>query len=98
MKEYTLEIECKNIKGEKNGKKYDFLAYSGFTVDGKKCKYKFTKACKLKPEEIGIYKCTVDSDKIWKDKQSKFNEYWIAELKTCEVFEFTPKENDDLPF
>ncbi len=53
MKEYTLEIECKNIKGEKNGKKYDFLAYSGFTVDGKKCKYNFTKACKLGPEEFG---------------------------------------------
>ncbi len=83
MKEYKLEIEAKRIEGEKNGKKYDFLAYSGFTVDGKK---------------FGIYKCTVDSNKIWKDKQTKFNEYWIAELKTCEVFEFTPKENDDLPF
>lgn len=98
MKEYNLEIECKNIKGEKNGKKYDFLAYSGVTKDGKICKYKFTKACKLKPEEVGLYKCTVDSDKIWQDKQTKFREFWISELKTCEVFEFEQPENDDLPF
>lgn len=98
MKEYKIEIEAKRIKGEKDGRKYDFLAFNGFTNDGRKCKYKFTKACKLKPTEEGVYKCVVDSDKIWQDKQTKFREYWISELKTCEVFEFVHQENDDLPF
>lgn len=98
MKEYKIEIEAKRITGEKDGKKYDFLAYSGYTTDNKKCKYKFTKACKTKPEAEGIYTCIVESDKIWKDKQTKFREFWISELKSCEVFEFKKPENDDLPF
>lgn len=98
MKEYKLEIEAKRIKGEKDGRKYDFLAYSGFTNDGKKCKFKFTKDCKLKPEEEGLFICTVDSDKIWQNKQTKFREYFISELKSCEVFVYTTPENDDLPF
>ena len=98
MKEYKLEIEVKRIKGEKNGKKYDFLGYTGYTTDGRKAKFKFTKDCKNKPEAEGLYICLVDSDKIWKDKQTKFNEFFIKELKSCEVFEFNAPENDDLPF
>ena len=98
MKEYKLEIEAKRIKGEKNGKKYDFLAYSGYTKEGTKCKFKFTKDCKLKPEAEGLFICTCDSDKIWQDKKTKYTEFFIKELKTCEVFEFNSPENDDLPF
>lgn len=98
MKEYKLEIEAKRIKGEKDGKKYDFLSYSGFENGGKRCKFKFTKQCKNKPEEEGLYTVVVDSDKIWQDKQSKFKEYFISETKSCELFVFTPSENDDLPF
>lgn len=98
MKEYTLEIEAKRIKGEKNGRKYDFLAYNGITKDGKICKFKFTKDCELKPEAEGVYTCVCDSDKIWKDKKTKYNEFFIKELKSCKVFEYEAPENDDLPF
>ena len=69
MKEYKLEIEAKRIKGEKNGKKYDFLAYTGFTKEGTKCKFKFTKDCKLRPESEGLFVCTCDSDKFGKTKR-----------------------------
>ena len=98
MKEYKIEIKAERIKGEKDGKKYDFLAFSGFDSEGKKCKFKFTKSCKDKPEDEGVYTIIVDSDKIWKDKGTKFREYYISELKSCEVFEFEQPENDDLPF
>lgn len=98
MKTYKLEIEAKRIQGEKDGRKYNFLAYSGYESGGKKCKFKFTKDCKLKPEAEGLFICEVDSDKIWQNKQTKFREYFISELKSCEVFVYTPSENDELPF
>ena len=96
--EYKIRVEAKRIKGERDGKKYDFLSFEGFDKNGRKCRFKFTKDCNDVPEEEGEYIMTVDRAYINKDKQSRFNNYWVKEVISFEEYDgFTPNE-DDLPF
>ena len=93
---YEIVMEVKRITGEKDGKKYDFLAYSGYDNHNRKCKFKFTKACKGQPDEEGLFTVMIDSKMINKDKQSRFNDYWIKAVESFKKYDGFNKE--ELPF
>lgn len=91
-------MEVKRIKGEKNGNKYDFLAYNGYDKNNRKCKFKFTKACKGQPDDEGLFEVTVDSKMINKDKGSRFNDYWIKAVESYTKYDGFQSKPEDLPF
>lgn len=99
---YEIVMHAKRIKGEKDGRKYDFLSYEGADKDGHKCKFKFTKeavAQGVLPKEAGEYLFKIDKRYINKDHKTRFNEYWIKTILSVE--EYVPRftENtEDLPF
>lgn len=92
----NIVMEVKRITGEKDGKKYDFLAYSGYDKNNRKCKFKFTKACKGQPDSEGIFNVIIDSKYINKDNGSRFNDYWIKAVESYTVYDGFNKQ--DLPF
>lgn len=90
----SLFVIAERIKGEKDGKKYDFIAYKGSTKKGLKCRYKFTKDVTNPPTEAGIYCIKVHKCNINRDKRFTYPIYWIREIEeiTQEAFEV---ENND---
>ena len=96
--QYEIVIEAKRIQGEKDGRKYDFLSFEGFEKNGRKCRFIFTKECKNIPEEVGQYKIVVEKKNINKDKQNRYARYYIKELVSCEKFESSYDNDDDLDF
>lgn len=94
---YSVTMEVKRIKGEKNGKKYDFLDYKGYTNKGKKCRFKFTRNCKNVPDSEGIYIVTVNKGDMNQDKSCKFLEFWVKNIVTCKTFDGV-ENSEDLPF
>lgn len=96
---YNLFIHVSRIKGEKDGKKYDFLAYSGADTRGKKCKFKFTKDAENYPKEEGYFCLNVNKANINRDKQSIYNEYWIRGVcNSFEIYDGFKPNSEDLPF
>lgn len=75
----TFEVFAKNVKGEKDGKKYDFYAYHTYNKDAKKVTVKFTKMVKNAPTE----RCYVRVQNTeWNlDKTSRFPTIWIKEIE-----------------
>ena len=90
---YEIVMDCKRIKGEKEGKKYDFLAYYGYDSKGRRCNFKLTKACSVKPEAEGKYIVIVEKCDINKDKKSRYNDYWIRSI--CKFKEYDPDNNNN---
>ncbi len=96
---YTIAIQVKRITGEKDGRKYDFLAYSGADNRGKKCKFKFTKDASNYPKEEGYFSLSVLKKNINRDKSSMFNEYWIrGECVGFDIYDGFKENVEDLPF
>lgn len=95
---YDITMEVARIKGEKDGKKYDFLAYSGYDKHGKKCKFKFTKDCQGQPVNEGIYVCKIDKTMINKDKSSRYNDYWVRKVESYTDYDGFKGNDEDLPF
>lgn len=95
---YELQVEAKRIKGERDGKKYDFLSFETFDKNGKKSRIKFTKACENIPEEEGTYLIKVKMKDINRDKMSKYLIYWIKAMVSCEDYEQSFDNDEPLPF
>lgn len=98
---YEILMEVKRIKGEKNGKKYDFLTYEGYDKTGKKCRFIFTRDCKEGvdyPDSEGEFIVYVDKKDINRDKSSKYARYYIKATKNYEVFSGSYDNDEDLPF
>lgn len=95
---YLIQCDVKRIKGEKDGKKYDFFSYTAYDKRGKKSKLKFTKDAKNVPAEEGCFTLTIDKTKINRDKSTKFNEYWVKDVIKFEVYDGFTQDEEDLPF
>ena len=96
---YEIVIRAKRIKGEKDGRKYDFLAYEAYDNDGRKCKIRFTKDVKNLPTDAGEYTFVIPKNKMNRDKSIKWREYWVQEVLSCTAYE--PKFDgtvEELPF
>lgn len=76
----SLFVIAERVKGEKDGKKYDFISYKGSTKKGIKCRYKFPKSVLNAPSEPGIYCITVHKSNINRDKRYTYPVYWIKEI------------------
>lgn len=99
----TIEFKmtANRIKGSHpDGTKYDFLAFSGATKNGKKCKFKMTKTCNNVPKDEGTFTVTVEKTAINLDKSSIYTEYWVKDIVSVKPFEIveTALTDDDLPF
>lgn len=96
--QYEIIIEAKRIQGEKDGRKYDFLSYEGYEKTGKKARFIFTKECKNVPDKVGQYKLIVDKKDINKDTQNRYSRYYIKNFVSCELFDGSFDNDEDLPF
>lgn len=96
--QYELIMEAKRIQGEKDGRKYDFLTFEGYEKSGKKCRFIFTRECGEPIKEVGQYKVVVDKKDINKDKQNRFSRYYIKNYISCEPFNSSFDNDDDLDF
>lgn len=95
---YKIQVDVKRIKGEKDGKKYDFLTYTAYDKRGKKSKLKFTKTAQNVPNEEGCFTLTISSTDINRDKSTKYNEYWVKNVDSYSVYDGFTSTEDDLPF
>lgn len=98
---YDIVIHAKRMKGtsSKSGKAYNFLTFEGFDVHQHKCQFKFKSDCNDVPRDEGDYLIRVDKRFINRDKRTRFNEYWIAQLVSVEPYVPQFAENtEDLPF
>lgn len=96
-----VRVIVKRLQGvsKKTGSKYDFLTYEGVDTNGKKCEFKFTKACKNYPQEEGSFTLHIPDGGISKDKGSIYERFWIRAVDSYEVFDgFKAVDDDDLPF
>lgn len=95
---YLIQCDVTRIKGEKDGKKFDFLTYTAYDKRGKKSKLKFTKDANNVPQEEGCYTLTIDKSKINRDKTTKYNEYWVKDVIKYEIYDGFAQEDEELPF
>ena len=95
---YNIQVDVKRVKGEKDGKKYDFLSYTAYDKRGKKSKLKFTKDAKNVPQDEGSYTLTIEKSKINRDKSTKYNEYWVKDVVKFEIYDGFNTKDEDLPF
>ena len=95
---YLIQCDVKRIKGEKDGKKYDFLTFTAYDKRGKKSKLKFTKEASNVPQEEGCFTLVIEKSKINRDKSVKFNEYWVKDVVKYEVYDGFATKDEDLPF
>lgn len=84
---YTLNVTAERIKGEKDGKKYDFISCSSVDKKGFKCRVKFAKDCKNQPEKEGKYIVIVNKENIFKDKRTVRYTVVITEILNIEKVE-----------
>lgn len=97
---YEIVMHAKRVKGEKNGRKYDFTTYEGKDTKGHKCQFKFVKELKNDvPDEAGEYLFKIDKRYINRDKRTQFNEYWVRQIVSVEPYVPHFDDNtEDLPF
>lgn len=95
---YKIQVDVKRIKGEKEGKKYDFLTYTAYDKRGKKSKLKFTKTAQNVPADEGCFTLTILTTNINRDKSTKYNEYWVKNVESYEIYDGFTATEDDLPF
>lgn len=96
-----VRVIVKRLQGvsKRTGRKYDFLTYSGVETNGKRCEFKFTKACKNIPHEEGSFTLHIPDGGISKDNASIYERFWIRAIDSYEVFDgFKVIDDDDLPF
>ena len=97
--EYNIIISGKRIKGTRaNGEEYDFISFIGYEKSGKKASFNFTRDCNDVPEEEGEYIITVKKKYINKDKNVRFNRYWIKELESVVPYDGYIENEEDLDF
>lgn len=89
MKETTIKVSATRIKGENtDGKKYDFLEWSGATKSGLKCKFKFTRNCASRvPDKEGVYDLKLNNTDISRDLSRVYLEYWVRDFIEITVHE-----------
>ena len=97
----VFEIFTKRIAGEKDGKKYDFLAYHTYDKQAKKVTVKFTQSVTKAPKERCFIK--VDNANWNLDKSSRFPTLWVKEIEEIVNISYQNKNvqdfsNEDLPF
>ena len=96
---YKIQCDVIRIKGtSKDGEAYDFLTYTGWDKNGRKCKLKFTKACEGQPKKEGCYVLEIDEKDINRDKQVRFNEYWVKNVISYTEYDGFKTDPEDLPF
>ena len=95
---YLIQCDVVRIKGEKDGKKYDFLSYVAYDKKGRKSKLKFTKTAKNIPSEEGIYVLEIEPSKINRDKTTKYNEYWVKDIISYKTYDGFTQDDEELPF
>ena len=97
---YEIVVTAKRIQGETaDGRKYDFLTWTGYDKDGRKCKFKMVNGIQGLPKNAGEYVLKVYKEFINRDKKTRFNEYWVREIISCEPYEPHFEANvEDLPF
>lgn len=96
---YKIQCDVHRIKGEKDGKSYDFLTYTAYDKQGKKCKLKLTKDCANYPKKEGCYYLNIAKADIRRDKQVKYREYWVRNIVSYDEFDgFDDSNEEDLPF
>lgn len=96
---YKIQCDVIRIKGtSQDGDDYDFLTYTGWDKNGRKCKLKFTKACEGQPKKEGCYVLEIDEKDINRDKQVRFNEYWVKEVKSYTEYDGFKTDPEELPF
>lgn len=97
---YEIVMHAKRMKGTNaSGKPYNFLAFSGTDKSGHKSQFKFKSDCNDAPKDEGEWLVRVDKRFINKDKRTRFNEYWIAQVVSVEPYVPQFIENtEDLPF
>lgn len=99
---YEIVMHAKRIKGEKDGRKYDFMSYEATDTKGQKAKFKFVKELAesgILPKEAGEYLFKIDKRYINRDKKTRFNEYWVREVVSVEPYVPHFDDNvEDLPF
>jgi uncharacterized protein YxeA len=95
---YLIQCDVTRIKGEKDGKKYDFFSYTAYDKRGKKSKIKFTKDAKNVPQEEGCYTLYIEKTQINRDKTTKYNEYWFKDVIKYEIYDGFTQDEEELPF
>ena len=91
----TIIVKVERIKGEKDGKKYDFLAYTTTNKKGERSRIKFPKTVENIPKKEGIYVVTVESVNIRRDNRVVFPTYWVQQVESYDVFIPKQVENED---
>lgn len=96
---YFIECEVTRIKGEtKDGKKYDFLSYTAYDKKGRKSKLKFTKDAEGMPKEEGLFTLEISPKMINRDKQTRYNEYWVKGVISYKHYDGYAEDDEELPF
>lgn len=90
-------MDCEHIKKVKDGKKLDFMAFSGYDKNQKKCRFKFRKEITDLPTKEGQYLFIVPNDKINKDMSARYRTFWISGHLGFTPYVYTPRI-EDLPF
>jgi len=93
----TIVMDAERIKKVKDDKKLDFIAFSGYDKNAKKCRFKFIKDVTNLPQKEGQYKFWISSDKINRDNTSRYRTFWIKEVLKYEEYEYVARI-EDLPF
>lgn len=90
-----IVVKVERKRGEKDGKKYDFLAYTATNKKGERSRLKFPKTVENIPKKEGIYVVSVDSVNIRRDNRLVFPTYWIQQVESYDVFIPKQVENED---
>ena len=95
---YKIQCDVVRVKGEKEGKKYDFLSYTAYDKKGRKSRLKFTKTARNIPDKEGIYVLEIEPKDINRDKTTKYNEYWVRNVVSYSVYDGFTQDDEELPF
>ena len=96
-KNLKIVMDAEHIKKVKDGKKLDFMAFSGYDKNQKKCRFKFRKEITDLPQKEGQYLFVVPDNKINKDMSSRYRTFWVSEHLGFTPYVYAPRI-EDLPF
>lgn len=93
VKKITVKVE--RIKGEKDGKKYDFLSFTSNNKKGERCRIKFPRTCTNIPNKEGVYVLSVLATEIKRDSRFVRPTYWVEKVEEYTDYIPEKKENED---